>query len=129
MDPSKPRASPAASEPAAKIVEHGSRVALDLEGSYVENKSKGERMEVQVKDWASVRCRRIHFETGDGGATFAVRCLAFALLCFASLRFASLYFALRCCVLLCCSVQFCSIMFCCFSVPFCFVLFSSSFLF
>ena len=35
---------------AARMVKSGNRVVLDQDGSFIENKSTGERMEVRVKD-------------------------------------------------------------------------------
>lgn len=50
---------------AVKIVQNGKRMVLDANGSYIENESAGERMEVRVMDDTFVV--NVQFETGDVG--------------------------------------------------------------
>jgi len=50
---------------AAKMVRSGNRVVLDSEGSYIQNKSTGETMEVKIKDETFVF--EVQFENGEQG--------------------------------------------------------------
>jgi hypothetical protein len=50
---------------AAKMVRSGNRVVLDSEGSYIQNKSTGESLEVKIKDETFVF--EVQFENGEQG--------------------------------------------------------------